>query len=113
MSNDINKEAIDVLGTAMNEIQSLRRENEILRAKVSVIDVFAKALNPVYVSKGETGRVDPLWEIGRFRDKVVAVEKAADRLQGKMEAAQQGGLQGSPMPSEEEMQKWLEAFRHG
>jgi hypothetical protein len=59
-----------VLAGAIEEIRSLRRQNEILRAKVEVMDLFALTLNttPNYRSTGMAP--DIAWELQHEIDKL-------------------------------------------
>lgn len=71
---------LQVLKSAISEIRSLRRDNEVLAAKAYVVDVFAAALMS---RNGSTGcaREDPLWQI----ELRVADLEAADKMQPSME----------------------------
>ena len=51
----------NVLRHAVNEIESLRRQNEILSAQVGVIEVFATALGMRNGNRGAT--IDVVWEL--------------------------------------------------
>jgi len=52
--------------TAAAEIRALRRENEILRAKVETMDVFALALQsqPLFNTRGAAP--DIAWQLDRY-----------------------------------------------
>ncbi len=71
---------IQILNEAKHEITSLRRQNEILRAKVEVMDLFACVLHTQPASREQGMSVDIAWQL----------EKEAARLEeaDKPQAAQ-------------------------
>jgi sulfate adenylyltransferase subunit 1 (EFTu-like GTPase family) len=64
----------DLLNDSRHEILALRRENEILRAKVEVMDLFALVLNttPNYRSQGMA--IDVAWRLQKEIDALNARE---------------------------------------
>lgn len=60
----------DLLNDARHEILALRRDNEILRAKVEVMDLFALVLNttPNYRSQGMSE--DVAWKLQKEIDSI-------------------------------------------
>ena len=52
-----------LLNDAKHEIISLRRENEILRAKVEVMDLFACVLHTTAASRSQGMSVDIVYDI--------------------------------------------------
>lgn len=53
----------ETLTSAIAEIRSLRRHNEILSAKVEMIDLFAQVLNTRAAERSHGGSPDIAWEI--------------------------------------------------
>ena len=66
---NVNKEIDRLLLDAMLEIRNLRRQNEILWAKVDTMNLFATVLRtqPFYDPQGAS--VDVAWEIERHLSK--------------------------------------------
>jgi hypothetical protein len=66
-----------LLEDAEREIQSLRRENQILSAKVEMIDLFACVLqtNPAIRSQGES--IDVAWQLRKAIAELPADEKTS------------------------------------
>lgn len=71
-SNDDKLDEVYLLNSAAIEIKSLRRQNEILQAKVSVMDLFAAALHaqPNYGPQGMS--VDVAWQLEQRAEKISA-----------------------------------------
>lgn len=61
-------EKIDLMGRAIDEINTLRHRNEILEAKVQTMDLFALVLRtePKYPSQGYGE--DIAWKMQRYLD---------------------------------------------
>lgn len=59
----MDRDTENMLAGAMYEIRDLRRRNEILGAKVEMIDLFACVLNtqPAHLSRGAS--IDIAWQI--------------------------------------------------
>lgn len=59
----------DLLINAQNEIVQLRKQNEILKAKVDVMELFACVLhtNPARMVQGQ--EIDVVWQIQQYLDK--------------------------------------------
>lgn len=77
---------------AKAEIERLRRENEILHAKVSTMEMFATVLhtNPSYPPMGAC--VDVAWELG----KKIAVIEEADRMANRTLEEREAALAADP-----------------
>ena len=76
-------ETTDVLSQAVEEIKRLRHDNEILQAKVEVMELFREALaHPPMQYQGQTMQVDPLWSAMRHLDELMQAEKVTGRLSG-------------------------------
>jgi hypothetical protein len=92
---------IEVIEQAMAEIRNLRHENEILKAKVSVMELFRQALNPMYATQGEAMQVDQLWIMEKHLDELKQINKVNNRLTGigkaneAMANAQAGAVQAA------------------
>lgn len=73
IAHDHDKELANILRNASHEITSLRRQNEILQAKVDVIDTFSVALftNP---NRERGAAIDVVWEISRKLQEMEDVE---------------------------------------
>jgi hypothetical protein len=93
-------ETTDVLSQAVEEIKRLRHDNEILQAKVDVMELFREALAhpPVQSWQSQTMQVDPLWNAARHLDDLIQADKVTGRLQGlgnsglaQAQMAKQGG----------------------
>lgn len=63
-----------LLQAAKNEIQGLRRENELLRAKVAVVDVFGAVVG-LKNDGGLVARPDLCWELDRVVQDIEEKEK--------------------------------------
>ena len=65
-------ETTDVLSQAVEEIKRLRHDNEILQAKVEVMELFREALAHPPMQQWTTGaqQVDPLWNAARHLDEL-------------------------------------------
>lgn len=55
----------NLLNSAKHEINALRKQNEILRAKVEVMDLFAVVLHTKPAYPEQVSCVDVVWEIER------------------------------------------------
>lgn len=66
----------DLLQSAMHEIAGLRRQNEILQAKVEVMDLFACVLHTTAASRTQGMSVDVAWQLQKAIDEIDAAEKA-------------------------------------
>lgn len=62
----------EVLLGAQQEIISLRRQNELLRAKVEVMDLFACVLHTTAASRSEGMSIDIAWQLGKELEKLKA-----------------------------------------
>lgn len=51
---------------ARNEIQQLRRQNEILRAKVEMVDLFACVLHTKPAEKTQAMAPDVAWQLDKL-----------------------------------------------
>ncbi len=67
---------IEVINEARHEIISLRRQNEILKAKVEVMDLFACVLHTTPATREQVACVDIAWRL----------ENEAQRLQSESKA---------------------------
>jgi hypothetical protein len=65
----------DLLNDAKLEILELRRENEILRAKVKTMDTLAAIFFTAPPSQGYGAKVDVAWELQKQIDALAADEK--------------------------------------
>ena len=61
----------NTLASAKHEIIALRRQNEILRAKVEVMDLFAVVLHTKPAYPDQCASVDVVWEI---EQEIAAIE---------------------------------------
>ncbi len=57
-----------LLREAAEEIRRLRRENEILRAKVEVMDLFAVVINTQPAFRSQPMCVDIAWQLDQAAD---------------------------------------------
>lgn len=76
------REIVDALRQASHEIQWLRRDNEILRAKVQTMDLLGQFLRAQVRQDSESATVDSVWTIGRLIQRIedaphVAAKEAA------------------------------------
>lgn len=76
-----------VLRNAQEEITRLRRQNEILSAKVEMIDLFACVLHTKPAEHVQDMSVDVVWELGKEIEKIEADERARERAKPDAEAA--------------------------
>ena len=58
----------NLLRDAAAEIRALRRHNEILAAKVEMIDLFACVLHTAPAQRNEGAGIDIAWELDRAAD---------------------------------------------
>lgn len=65
MSNKIDNDTKHLLLSAKNEVLQLRRVNEILGAKVEVMELFACVLHTQAAHQGGGMGIDVVWEIDR------------------------------------------------
>jgi len=68
MDDATRQETLAAMNQAANEIEALRRHNEVLQAQVNVVNVFAAALLGPPRPSGAT--VDPLWQLRRAAQKL-------------------------------------------
>ena len=54
------------LRDAANEIRSLRRQNELLSAKVEMIDLFAQVLNTKAAERSAGASPDIAWQLDKM-----------------------------------------------
>lgn len=87
----------DVMNDALMEMRRLRHENEILAAKVAVLDVFALALQP-RESHAQQMRVDPIWDLQRHMEELIQSEKVTGRLSPKQAHEAMMGTMGADKP---------------
>jgi hypothetical protein len=71
----------DLLTSAMHEILQLRRQNEILAAKVEVMDLFACVLNSEPARRSQGMAVDVAWVLQKQIDELTK-EEARNAHQG-------------------------------
>jgi len=74
MAQDI-KELSQLLGDAEREIRDLRRRNEILAAKVEVMDSFMCVLHTSPAQHSQPASIDVAWQLQR---KIAEMEEAAN-----------------------------------
>ena len=60
----------ELLTGAMHEIRDLRRRNEILGAKVEVMDFFALVLHTQPAHRSEGASIDVAWQLQRKLDEI-------------------------------------------
>ncbi len=60
----------DLLSNAMHEIRDLRRRNEILNAKVEVMDLFACVLHTTPASRSQGAAPDVAWLLQKKIDEL-------------------------------------------
>lgn len=60
----------ELLMNAKHEIEMLRRRNEILDAKVSVMELFACVLHTKPAMRSETASVDVAWQLQKKLDEL-------------------------------------------
>lgn len=68
-----------ILNEALHEIARLRRQNEILSAKVEVMDLFAVVLHTKPSYPNECASVDVAWQIQKEIDLINEEERTAPR----------------------------------
>ena len=73
----------NLLNDARHEILNLRRENEILRAKVEMIDLFASVLHTQPALRREGRAPDVAWALQKKIDELDALPKGVDTVVGK------------------------------
>lgn len=66
----------ELLLNAKSEIMMLRRENEILRAKVEVMDLFAVVLHTEPARSGRGVAPDVAWALQKESDRIEAERQA-------------------------------------
>ncbi len=65
----------ELLNSARNEILELRRQNEVLAAQMTIVEIFAAALG---LKRNQCGMSpDVAWELQRKIEEIVNAEKAA------------------------------------
>ncbi len=62
----------ELLLNAMHEIRDLRRRNEILAAKVEMIDLFACVLHTQAASRSEGAAPDVAWALQKKIDEITS-----------------------------------------
>ena len=67
----------NLLNEARHEILKLRRQNEILRAKVEMIDLFAVVLHTKPAYPDQCSAVDVAWQLQTEIDKLNEAERTA------------------------------------
>lgn len=67
---------IHILNEARHEITSLRRRNEILSAKVEVMDLFACVLHTQPASREQGMSIDIAWQLEQEAARLTAMEMA-------------------------------------
>ena len=70
MSDSSSLELKHLLRDAKNTIEHLRHDNEILRAKVEMIDLFACVLHTQAAHRSEGGSIDVAWELQKMLNKI-------------------------------------------
>ena len=65
----------NTLASAKHEIIALRRQNELLRAKVEVMDLFAVVLHTKPAYPDQCVSVDVVWEIERELEELELLEQ--------------------------------------
>jgi hypothetical protein len=98
-------ETTDVLSQAVEEIKMLRHENEILKAKVEVMELFKDALAHPPLQQIKTMRVDPLWAMVKHLDELRQTEKVTGRLSGIGRPGAMNANEG--IVSQEEHEAWI------
>jgi hypothetical protein len=63
---------VELLATAMHEIRDLRRRNEILAAKVEMIDLFACVLNTQPARHSQGMAPDVAWALQKKMEELIA-----------------------------------------
>ena len=71
---------LDLLNQAKNEIENLRRENSILRAKAEVVDIFAGAIFGNRQSDPQPMAPDTAWMLKREIDRQTPRPATSDKL---------------------------------
>lgn len=64
------KEIAMHLNDAMHEIKSLRRENELLRAKTETMDAFMTVLRVNVYEKSQPMGIDVYWQLNELKEKL-------------------------------------------
>ena len=64
----MDKQTKDLMTQAIDEIRTLRRENEILSAKVDVMDLFAMVLHTTPAHRSQGASVDIAWQMQKAID---------------------------------------------
>lgn len=83
---------IEVLRNALQEIKLLRGQNEILAAKVEVMELFTVALRVNRPpDQQQAMRVDPVWVIEKQLSELERLRNVTNRLAGKQTAEQAPG----------------------
>lgn len=85
------REMVDALRQASHEIQWLRRDNEILRAKVQTMDLLGQFLRAQVREPSEGATVDSVWTIERLIQRIedapnVAAKEAAAQAEARAQA---------------------------
>jgi hypothetical protein len=62
------KERNQLLAEAIDEIRDLRRRNELLSAKVEMIDLFAMVLHTTPAHRSQGASVDIAWKLQKAID---------------------------------------------
>lgn len=65
MEKDVNQE-IGLLNQAVSEIKKLRRQNDLMRARLDMFDAMNAILHTRVAERGEGMSPDLCWEIERF-----------------------------------------------
>ncbi len=65
----------EVITEAIAEISRLRRENEILAAKVDVMDLFACVLITSAATRSHGESVDVVWKLNKALDEEIAADE--------------------------------------
>ena len=63
------EEEVQMLREAANEIRSLRRQNELMSARLEVFDSMMAVLHTPIATKSQGMSPDLVWQIEKFLDK--------------------------------------------
>jgi hypothetical protein len=87
-----NREIVDALRQASHEIQYLRRQNEVLGAKVETMELLGRFLHAQVRERSEGATVDIVWTMERLIQRIedephVAAKEAAAAAEGEGDVA--------------------------